>query len=189
MVKLIPDTYEGRNLEELLECIIRGSGLCSIATVTSNAQPHIHTAYYARRDLARLIFASNINATHSLNVETNPRCAITIYPSGQKWDDWKKGVQGFGTIAKLRASEVEACQLTYSKEYPEYEEWLSQAGEDAERLRLALYEIVLDKVQILSEEEFGEENLVTVQVSTQQSSGSRLIARSERKSKAVFLTT
>ena len=169
MLRLIPDTYQGRNLQELLECIIRRSGLCNIATVTSDAQPHIHTAFYARRDLARLIFASNINATHSLNVKTNPRCAITIYPSGQKWDDWKKGVQGFGTITKLGTSEIETCQLTYSKEYPEYEEWLSQAGEDAERLRPTLYEIVLDKVQILSEEELGEENLVTVQISTQQS--------------------
>ena len=167
MVKLTPETYQGRNLQERLECIIRRSGLCNIATVTSNAQPHIHTAYYARRDLARLIFASNVNATHSLNVASNPRCAVTIYPSGQSWDDWKKGVQGFGTIRKLRASEVETCQLTYSKEYPEYEVWLRQAGEDAERLRPALYEIELDKVQLLSEEELGEENLVTVRISTQ----------------------
>ena len=169
MVKLNPEMHQGRNLQELLEYIIRGSGLCNIATVTPDAQPHIHTAYYARRDLARLIFASNINAKHSQNLETNPRCAITIYPLGQKWDDWKKGVQGFGTITRLRGAEFEACQLTYSKEYPEYDEWLREAGEDAEHLRPVLYEIMLDKIQMLSEEELGEENLVTVQVSIHKS--------------------
>ena len=168
MVKLSPEMHQGRNLRELLEYIIHGSELCNIATVTPDAQPYINTAYYARRDLARLIFASNVNARHSQNLETNPRCAITIYPSGQKWNDWKKGVQGFGTIARLRGAEFEACQLTYSQEYPEYNEWLREAGEAAEHLRPALYEIILDNIQILSEEELGEENLVTVQVSIQR---------------------
>ena len=169
MVKLSPEMHQDRNLRELLEYIIQGSGLCNIATVTPDAQPYIHTAYYARRDLARLIFVSNVNARHSQNLETNPRCAITIYPSGQKWDHWKKGLQGFGTIERLRGAEFEACQLTYGKEYPEYNEWLREAGEAAEHLRPALYEVSLDYIQILSEEELGEENLVTVQVSIQRS--------------------
>lgn len=164
MPKLNPEMYQGHDLQELLKCLVPRRGLCNIATITADALPYIHTAYYARRDLARLIFASNVDAKHSKNLEINPRCAITIYPSEQKWDDWKKGIQGFGIVVRLRGREFEACQRTYGNEYPEYKEWIREAGEAAEHLKPALYEVMLDQIRVLSEEEFGEENVVTVQM-------------------------
>ena len=163
-MQVSPNMHRGYDLRQLVNSIIGTGGLSSIATVTPDGEPYIHTAYYAKTKLGRLIFASNVTAHHSQNLNINPRCAIAICPQGQKWDDWKRGIQGFGRVTELDGAKREKGWRTYGKEYPEYEEWLKEAGDDAEHMKPALYEIELAEIRILSESELGEENVVTVQV-------------------------
>ena len=164
-MKVAPKTRQGFDLGEIVERVIGTGGLGSIATVTSAGYPYIHTAYYARTALGRLVFISSPGSNHAKNLEDNPRCAIAIHPPGQGWDDWKMGIQGFGSVTKLKDHERGAALKAYGREYPEYQRWVDQESANGQCIQLEVFEITLRKIQILAEEELGEENLVTVEVS------------------------
>ena len=163
-VKVQPITYQGLDLANIVNRVIGTGGLGSIATVTPDGRPYIHTAYYSTTGSGTLVFISGSGSTHSRNLEYNPRCAIAIHPLNQEWDDWKTGIQGFGTVSKLKDEERDRCLKVYGTEYPEYIQWIEQEPGGQSRFGLEVFEITLHQIQILAEEELGEENLVTVEV-------------------------
>ncbi len=117
--------------------------LCSISTLLPAGEVHINTAFFAFDDRANLFFLSDPDSTHSNNIKNNPKVAVTVFNSHQKWtSSLKKGIQLFGNCKTSND-----C-VKYKKRFPEYE-----PSEDYQ-----MYKIYTQRIKLLDEEAFGEES-------------------------------
>jgi uncharacterized protein YhbP (UPF0306 family) len=103
--------------------LLDASGLCAIATVAQGDLAHVNTAYFAwdGRDFD-LVWLSDPNSAHSLNLARNPTAAVAVYDSDQRWNgSGDRGIQLFGMAREVTGRDVLPAQALYRHRFPAYE--------------------------------------------------------------------
>src|SRR5262245_16742421 len=76
--------------------VLNKNTVCSMATVTSEARAHIHSAYFSYSLEYELFFLSNPNSVHCRNLKSNASMAVTVFPATPTWGEPSVGIQLFG---------------------------------------------------------------------------------------------
>lgn len=141
--------------------ILEATQLCSMATVGDRLVGHINTAYFCFDDRLDIYFVSQESSVHIQNLAANPSMAISIFDTRQAWDDWKVGLQFFGTARSTDKNEFKHGSELYKERFPDYKKWLHSLGRAVARdVVPPFYLFRPDRVKILDEEDFGEEEFV-----------------------------
>ena len=162
-MRLRPTSYETMALQPLVEGILNDVALCAVATVNGDGTAHIYTAFFCVDDEWRVFFMSDEETQHSANIAARPSMALAVYSSKQGWDDWKAGLQFFGTCAMVQGRDARVGAELYRQRFPSYASWVDALGRTSERSGApALFMFVPESLKILHEEVLGEETFVTV---------------------------
>lgn len=149
--------------------ILRGTALCSMATVSRGRRAHINTAYFCCSDDLELYFLSDVRSRHCRNLTSNPSVAVTVCRSTQRWDGPDEGLQLFGACRQARGSLAARAERLYAARFPAYARWMASAGGDAARRAARLrsyrfFRFVPRRLKILDERVFGEATFVVASV-------------------------
>lgn len=141
--------------------ILELTQLCSMATVSEGNTSHINAAYFCYDDRLDIYFVSQGSSIHIKNIATNPSMALSIFDTHQPWDDWKMGLQLFGTVRSTDKHEFKYGSELYKERFPDYKKWLHSLGRAvASSVVPPFYVFRPTHVKILDEEDFGEETYV-----------------------------
>ena len=163
---LQPAEYSGVALRPLLQGILDKVCLCSMSSVNSDGTAHIHTAFFCVDTHWCLYFVSDRDAKHSLNIASHPSVSVAVYDSTQAWDDWKAGVQLFGTCSVVHGQDARVASSLYKKRFPAYGDWLHSVGlAIGHPSAPAFFRFVPHSLKLLCEESLGEEVFVFVRLS------------------------
>jgi uncharacterized protein YhbP (UPF0306 family) len=98
--------------------LLDSSTLCAISTVSPDGRAHVNTVYFAwSRDLD-LVWMSERDARHSLNLGAKPTAAIAVYDSSQVWGNPDRGIQLFGSAREVRGRAAREAERVYAKRFP-----------------------------------------------------------------------
>jgi uncharacterized protein YhbP (UPF0306 family) len=100
--------------------LLDASTLCAIATVGASGRPHVNTAYFAWSPEFEIVWMSEPNARHSLNIRANDSVAIAVYDSAQTWGKPDRGIQLFGSARLVDGVDAEAAEVLYAKRFSTY---------------------------------------------------------------------
>ena len=163
---LQPESESSVPLRPLVQGILYETALCTMSTVNEDATAHVNTAFFCADSEWRMFFISSGDAKHSKNIEARSSTAVAVFDSGQTWDDWKTGLQLFGTCAVARGRDAVVAAKLYKKRFPAYAAWLHAAG------RVVGYSgappffmFTPESLTLLHEKVLGEEHFVTIALS------------------------
>ncbi|WP_084081084.1 pyridoxamine 5'-phosphate oxidase family protein [Edaphobacter aggregans] len=162
-----PSEVDGLTAERVRCSIFRvldGTMLGAWATVTSDGEAHVNTAYYSYSEDLVLHFMSHPHSLHCLNVSANSSMAVAIFASEQKWTDPGRGLQLFGRCDQLRGEDAAAAQRAYGQRFRTYADWKSSLKPGDAALDYRFYRFVPHTVKVLDEAEFGDGVWIEVQV-------------------------
>ena len=144
--------------------ILEATQLCSMATV-HEGNSHINTAYFCYDDRLDIYFVSEASSVHIQNIATNPSMAVCVFDTHQPWDDWKVGLQFFGTARSTDKHEFKHGSHLYKERFPDYKKWFHSLGRAlASSVVPPFYVFTPTRVKILDEEDFGEETYVQASI-------------------------
>ena len=143
-------------LKSVARRLLNASTLCAISTVSSDARPHINTAYFAWTSALEIVWLSAPEARHSRNVRRHPSVAIAVFDSTQKWGGSDRGIQLFGTARELTGRAARDAARVYGKRFKEL------SGEELRDYRL--YRFRPRTVKLFHERELGGATFVTAKV-------------------------
>ena len=153
--------YTTDRIAKSVERILEATQLCSMATVSEGNVSHINTAYFCFDDRLDIYFVSQLSSVHIRNIATNPSMAVSIFDTHQPWDDWKTGLQFFGTVRSTDKHEFKHGSELYKKRFPDSKKWLHSLGQSvASSVVPPFYLFTPARVKVLDEEDFGEETFV-----------------------------
>ena len=108
MVLLLnPASHSRIELGPLVQGILDGVALCTMATVNQDGTAHVNTAFFCADSEWRMFFVSDDNTRHSQNINERSSIALAVFRSDQDWDDWKTGLQLFGTCEIAQGGDAE----------------------------------------------------------------------------------
>lgn len=103
--------------------LLNASPLCAIATVSPRGRrAHVNTAYFAPGPEFDIVWLSEPQARHSLNVRTNGTVALAVYDSHQSWGTPDRGIQLFGSAREVDGEEVHDSEALYESRFPDYDQ-------------------------------------------------------------------
>lgn len=162
---LDPGIYSEVALRPLVQGILDKVSLCAMSSVNTDGTAHANTAFYCVDSEWCIYFVSDKEAKHSRNVALHPSMAITVYDSSQGWDDWKVGLQLFGTCSLVDGGDVRAASRLYKERFPAYARWLHSAGLAVGHSSAPVfYRFVPHSLKLLCEDVLGEEVFVAVRL-------------------------
>ena len=135
--------------------ILEDNVLCSMATVTSDYQAHINTAYFSYSEDLELYFISHPGSRHCRNLETDPSMAVTVFSSSQAWGSPDQGLQLFGTCQPARDANAIKALNSYARRFPTYTGWQRSLGQDDPGKNYRLYRFLVERVKIFDEKAWG----------------------------------
>ena len=127
--------------------------LGTIGLTQRDGTPHVFTAFIAADERLDVYFISVRGSGHGNLLREEREAAMAVYDSRQEWDEWKEGIQMWGRL-RLAEGEEEGRRC-YERRFPEYKEWLEGEGKGSEKAEVYRYE--WDRVRVLAEAEWGEE--------------------------------
>jgi uncharacterized protein YhbP (UPF0306 family) len=136
-------------IRRVARSLLDASELCAIATVTREGRAYVNTAYFAWSPDLRIVWISELRASHSRNLRANPSAAIAVYDSTQTWGKPDRGIQLFGSA---READGDALEI-YAKRFPEYEEGAYRC-----------YELFPRRIKLFDERALGAGVFVTARV-------------------------
>ena len=153
--------YPTERIAQSVARILESTELCSMATVYEGNVSHINTGYFCFDDRLDIYFVSQASSVHIRNIATNPSMAMCIFDTHQSWDDWKTGLQFFGTARSTDKQEFKHGSELYKARFPDYKKWLHSLGRVVLSTAIPpFYVFTPTRVKILDEEDFGEETYV-----------------------------
>ena len=163
---LRPEAYGGITVEPIIQRILDGNALCAMATVNADGTAHVNTAFFCVDGEWRMFFMSSNEAKHTRNIATRASVAVAVCESGQDWDDWKTGLQLFGTCAAARGRDAGLGIRLYEERFPAFARWLQAVGGAVGHGDVpSLFVFVPESLKLLHEEVLGEETFVTIALS------------------------
>jgi uncharacterized protein YhbP (UPF0306 family) len=130
--------------------------LCAIATVSARHGAHVNTAYFAWSPAFEIVWLSDPAAEHSRNLRGNSSTAVAVYDSRQVWDRPDRGIQLFGSAARVSGRAANEAKDLYTERFPEAE----KADLDA----YAFYRFRPRRLKLFDEPAFGAGVFVTAAV-------------------------
>ena len=97
---------------------MNASPLCALATVWPTGRAHINHMYFARSGAFDVVWISDPDSRHSLNLKENPSAAVTIFDSHQTWGRPDRGIQLFGSAGMASGAAAEEAERAYSARFP-----------------------------------------------------------------------
>jgi hypothetical protein len=141
-----------------------------MATTTEDGAAHINAAFYAYDDDLHLVFLTHPESVHGRNSGRGSTVAIAIHDDRQPWGAAHTGLQIFGR-ADVAAGALEShARATYAARFPLYTEYveglLAEGGPapSSSFFEQKFYVFRPERVKILDEAAFGDEVLVTAEV-------------------------
>ena len=163
---LQPELHSSVPLHPLVQGILDKVALCTMSTVNQDGTAHVNTAFFCADSEWRMFFVSSENAKHSRNIKERSSMAVAVFDSDQDWDDWKTGLQLFGTCAVARGRDAVLGAKLYKKRFPAYAMWLHALGRGVGHSSAPPFFIFIpESLKILHEEVLGEETFVTIALS------------------------
>ena len=163
---LDPVTHSQVALWPLVQRILDNVSLCAMASVNVDGTAHANTAFFCIDSEWCMYFVSSEDAKHSRNIAERPSLAVTVYDSRQDWDDWKTGLQLFGTCFVVDGPRARLASALYKKRFPAYARWLHTLGRTTGLgTETSFFKFEPDSLKLLSEENLGEETFVAVRLS------------------------
>ena len=163
---LRPESHAGTALRPIVQGILDETVLCSMSTVNEDGTAHVNTAFFCADSEWRLFFISSNDTRHSRNIVTRSSLAVAVFDSHQDWDDWKIGLQMFGTCGVARGRDGSLAAKLYKKRFPAYARWLHALGRAVGHSSApTFFMFVPESLKVLHEEELGEETFVTISLS------------------------
>ena len=164
---LRPKLHSGIELRPLVQGILDEIPTCTMSTVNQDGTAHINTALFCIDSEWRLFFTSSNDAKHSKNIVAQPSLAVAVFNSDQNWDDWKTGLQLFGTCTVPRDRDAHLADGLYRKRFPAYERWLHDLGQSVEHSNLNMFFMFVPRsVKLLHEEVLGDETFVSISLTS-----------------------
>jgi uncharacterized protein YhbP (UPF0306 family) len=136
--------------------LLDASQLCAIATVDRRGRAYINTAYFAWTPAFALVWLSEPRAKHSTNIRANESVAIAVYDSRQTWGKRDRGIQVFGSAARVRGSGAGEFERAYAERFPDY------APADMPAFRL--YVLHAERLKLFDETDLGPGVFVTARI-------------------------
>lgn len=153
--------YPSDRIAKSVARILEATQLCSMATVSEGNISHINTAFFCYDDRLDIYFVSQVSSVHTQNIARNPSMAVSIFDTHQPWDDWKMGLQFFGTARSSDKHEFKHGGELYKERFPDYKKWLHSLGRAVAKSAVPPFFVFrATRVKILDEEDFGEETFV-----------------------------
>ena len=143
------------DVEKMAAEILDRVKLATIGLTQGDGGPHVFTVYIAADEQLNVYFVSEKGNTHSKLVKGERRAAMAVYDSRQEWDEWKDGIQMWGRLRVAVGKEAEEGRRCYEGRFPEYKWWVEGEGKDSERAQV--YRYVWDRIRVLAEADWGEE--------------------------------
>ena len=163
---LQPESHSSIPLHPLVQEILDGVTLCSMATVNQDNTAHVNTAFFCVDSAWRLFFVSSESARHSRNIKERSSMAVAVFDSDQDWDDWKVGLQLFGTCTVARGRDAALGAKLYKKRFPSYKKWLHELGRAVGHSGAPpFFMFIPHSLKVLHEDVLGEEMFVTITLS------------------------
>ena len=163
---LRPESHSAITLRPLVQKILDNVALCTMSTVNHDGTAHVNTAFFCADSKWRMFFVSSENARHSRNIKERSSMAVAVFDSDQSWNDWKTGLQLFGTCAVARGRDAGVGAKLYKKRFPAYARWLHGLGRAIGHSSAPPFFIfVPESLKVLHEEVLGEETFVTISLS------------------------
>lgn len=167
-LQLIAPGYSSDRLSEVVNRILGGNPLCSMATRSEAGVLDINAAFYSFSSELELYFLSNPASVHCRNLTHGGQMAVAVFDSRQEWGQLHAGLQFFGKAGPVPPGQAERAQASYAARFPRYFDLVLRAGEAPEAMTgfsvLRFYRFLPTRVKILDEEEFGEDAYVTADV-------------------------
>lgn len=138
-----------------LSRILNENVLCSMATVTSDFQAYVNTAYFSYSENFELYFVSHPGSCHCRNLETNPSMAMTVFSSSQAWGSPDQGLQLFGTCGLARGADAIKALNSYAGRFPTYTGWQRSLSPDDPGKNYQLYRFLVNRVKVFDEQAWG----------------------------------
>ena len=163
---LEPESHSSVQLRPLVQGILDEVALCTMSTVNQDGTAHVNTAFFCVDSEWRMYFVSSEDTKHSKNIKERSSMAVAVFRSDQTWDDWKTGLQLFGTCAAARGHDVGLGAKLYKKRFPAYAKWLHAFGlVIGHSSAPPFFMFIPESLKLLHEEVLGEENFVTISLS------------------------
>ena len=163
---LQPESHSSIPLRSLVQGILNQVALCTMSTVNQDGTAHVNTAFFCADSEWRIFFISKRDAKHSKNIEARSSMGVAVFDTDQSWDDWKTGLQLFGTCAVARGRDALLAAKLYKKRFPAYAAWLHALGRGVGYTGAApFFMFIPDSLKLLHEEVLGEETFVTIALS------------------------
>ncbi|HUN23841.1 MAG TPA: pyridoxamine 5'-phosphate oxidase family protein [Anaerolineales bacterium] len=110
---------------------LAGLSCLSLATVSPDGLPQVVSVFFAADDDLDIFFASSGASRHAVNIENQPRVAVSFHTDVWSWEA-VAGVQLEGQVKHLQDSaEIEYAQLLLRDKFP----WLNQLTGQYESVR------------------------------------------------------
>ena len=160
---LQPKSHSEIALSPLVQRILDEVTLCTMSTVNQDGTAHVNTAFFCADSEWRMFFVSSENAKHSRNINERSSVAVAVFDSNQDWDDWKTGLQLFGTCAVARGRDAVLGAKLYEKRFPAFAKWLHTLGRAVRHSGAPpFFMFIPESLKVLHEEVLGEETFVTI---------------------------
>ncbi|MBI5065941.1 pyridoxamine 5'-phosphate oxidase family protein [Candidatus Woesearchaeota archaeon] len=139
--------------------ILEQNMLLTLSTLDKkNNQPCSSTAYYVFDNDLNLYFWTSSNAIHSKNIKQNPKVAVNIFDSSQKWGTLLKGLQMFGKCRPVNNKELLFGGALYLKRFPKVIQFVKKIFDfNSKKLETKMYKITINKIKVFDEKVFGKE--------------------------------
>ncbi|HEU4384872.1 MAG TPA: pyridoxamine 5'-phosphate oxidase family protein [Anaeromyxobacteraceae bacterium] len=168
-LRTVRRSFSDPRVRRSIRRILRGTELCSVATVSPGKRAHVSAAYFAYSPDLELYFLSDPASRHCRNLERNASMAVAVFRSDQVWGRADRGMQLFGTCREVWGRQARLAERVYAKRFPGYVRTLRGTSPGDRRIAAQLrgygrYRFVPRWVKILDEREFGDGVLVVATV-------------------------
>lgn len=126
---------------------------------------HINTAYYAFRKIDELIFVSDNDSTHIVNLKSYSSVAVAIWNNSGVFGVNHQGLQMFGTCEKVSFDKVFEALSLYNNRFSAFASIIKHPDDFKKGLiKARLYIIKIKKIKLTDEPNFGRKNIITVEM-------------------------
>jgi uncharacterized protein YhbP (UPF0306 family) len=149
---------ERKKIIRSVERVLKHNELLTLATFDSaRNQPCACNCYYVFDGEFNLYVWSDPQTLHGRNISKNPKVAVSIIDSAQKWGTKLQGLQMFGVASIVSYEQLERAGKLYLKRFPGASKFAKgPKGFHSKDFSDKLYKIQINKIKIFDEKSFGE---------------------------------
>jgi uncharacterized protein YhbP (UPF0306 family) len=101
-----------------IQALLAEQSTLTLATLSPAGEPQAASLFFAAAGDLSLYWTSGSHSRHSLNLDRNPRAAVTVHAAAWSWTDIR-GVQMEGRVERLPAGEAwQAAWQLYLAKFP-----------------------------------------------------------------------